>query len=303
MPSDSHLRSAVDRLLTTVRARWDEDLRLSADDLARAAESDCRDAAEEAVEATLARLRDQARTELDGERRRLEAEAAALQEQADSRIEEIRTLLDTTERARAESDEALAMATRDLGGLHQELTDLRAQLDAARSAAPEPPPSPVDQARMVDAGALWVLKGAARELDRAQSLGDVLNCLARSARQIVEGTSVHLVVGECLREWSLTQGAGDSGSATRLWPSSEPGADDPQENSFAVRVGGAVVAVVLVDVAPTDESGPSWSDTLTILTRHAGLVLESMTLRRTAGLLNPSEDAFAASGLPAGVAP
>lgn len=302
VPSDPQLRSALDRLLTTVRARWEEDLRLSADDVALAAEADAQEAVERAVQAAQTRSREEAHAEIESERRRLEADAAEWHQQADSRVEEVRTLLDTTERARAQSDEALVSATRELQDLRQELADVRAQLDATRQAAPEPALPPVDQARMVDAGALWVLKGAVRELDRAESLGDVLDCLARSARQIVEGTSVYLVVGDCLHEWSLTRGSGEPARATRLWPSSASTAADPQEDSFAVRVGGAVVALVLVAVAPTDDSAPSWSDTLAILTRQAGLVLESMTLRRSAGFLIQSADVLAASASSAGAA-
>jgi hypothetical protein len=233
----------------------------------------------------------------------LVADAAALQQRSDSRLEEVCTLLDSSERAKALSEEALASAGRELQSLRDELADLRVQLDAARAAVSVPSTPPVDQMRMVEAGALWVLKGAARQLDRAQSLGDVLDCLARSARQIVEGTSVHVVAGDCLHEWSLMHGAAGSAPSTRLWPSPDGTAAGTPENAFEVRVGGAVVAVVLVAAAPTDESTSSSSDTLTILTRQAGLVLESMTLRRSAGLLPEPAGMAAASGdVRAGVA-
>jgi hypothetical protein len=301
VPSDQHLRSALDSLLTTIRSGWNEDVRVSADDLALAAAADSRDAVEQAVQAAVTLAREAAQSELETERCRFEADAAALQQRADSRVEEVRTLLDTSERAKAGSDEALANATRELEGLRQELAGVRAELEAARNTGPAPP-SPVEQARMADAGALWVLKGATRELDRAQSLGEVLDCLTRSARQIVEGTSVYLVVGDRLHEWTLTHGAADAAPNTRVWPSSAGTAGEPQEDWFAVRVGGEVVAVVLVAVAPAEEAAPSWSDTLTILTRHAGLVLEAMTLRRSAGFgLQTTHTPATSDSVPVGV--
>jgi predicted ATPase len=65
VPSDPQLRSALDRLLTTVRARWEEDLRLSADDVALAAEADAQEAVERAVQAAQTRSREEAHAEIE----------------------------------------------------------------------------------------------------------------------------------------------------------------------------------------------------------------------------------------------
>jgi hypothetical protein len=284
--SDLELNAVLDRVLASARAHWEEDLRQGLDDVAKTAATDTARAVEQAVSEAVAREKDQAARDLLTVRREAGAEAAALRERADSRIEELRTLLDTTQRAKAASDETLSNTARELDELRVQAAAARAEVDATREAVDAAVRARSEQIRMADAGALWVLMGAARELDESRSLGDVLDCLTRSARRIVEGTSVYLVVDEGLHEWKPSLGVNGSSAGSRAWPRS---AEPEEQGTFAVRVGGAVVAVVFVSIVPADDDARSWSNALSLLTRHAGLVLESMTLRRSAGfLLHPA---------------
>ena len=56
--------------------------------------------------------------------------------------------------------------------------------------------------------------------------------------------------------------------------------------AWPVSVAGSVVAVLYADGAPADTSEePYWPAFLDVLARHAGRVLEAMTVRQAAGLM------------------
>jgi hypothetical protein len=62
--------------------------------------------------------------------------------------------------------------------------------------------------------------------------------------------------------------------------------------ALPVQVGGSVIAVLYADSARTDTSeDPEWLDTIDTMTKHAGRVLEAMTVRQAAALWTPRHGA------------
>ena len=160
------------------------------------------------------------------------------------------------------------------------------------------------------------LTSAFRTLDDATSLGDILEQLAQSACQETGRTAVFLVNGGKLRGWralgfpasqpivgsdfdaaesgvvgqAVRSGAGQqhrNGDATRLPAFAQ--ADGPRDAlALPIQVGGSVIAVLYADAARADRpEEPEWLDTIDAITKHAGRVLEAMTVRRAAALWTP----------------
>ena len=164
------------------------------------------------------------------------------------------------------------------------------------------------------------LTSALRTLDDATSLGDILDRLAHSACQESGRTAVFLVNGRKLRGWRALGFENDDpivgsdfepaetgvlGQAVRLGVSQQHrNGDNARLPSFAsaagprdavalpVQVGGSVIAVLYADSARTDTpEDPEWLDTIDTMTKHAGRVLEAMTVRQAAALWTPRQGA------------
>lgn len=160
------------------------------------------------------------------------------------------------------------------------------------------------------------LTSAMRTLDEATSLGDILDNLAHSACQESGRTAVFLVNGQKLRGWRALGFEGDPaivgadfepaeagvvGQAVRLGIGQQHrngdsshlpsfAAEDGPRDAIAlpVQVGGSVIAVLYADAARTDRpEDPEWLDTIDAMTKHAGRVLEAMTVRQAAALWTP----------------
>lgn len=159
------------------------------------------------------------------------------------------------------------------------------------------------------------LASAFRTLDQATSLGDILEHLAQSACQETGRTAVFLVNGGKLRAWralgfpdqpivgsefdpaesdvvgqAVRSGEGQqhrNGDAARLPTFAQ--ADGPRDAlALPVQVGGSVIAVLYADAARADRpEEPEWLETIDAMTKHAGRVLEAMTVRQAAALWTP----------------
>lgn len=168
-----------------------------------------------------------------------------------------------------------------------------------------------------------------RSLDEARSLGEVLERLALIGRRHLERLAVLVVKGDRLQEWRTAgfpergssdrldvtiEHAGIAGEAVRTGrpavravdvpPAEFPaGAEHRAAAALPVTIGGAVVAVVYIDVPRPDASlGGQWPAPFEVLARHASLLLEAITIQRAAGLLPPPGTAAlpAAGSHPAG---
>jgi hypothetical protein len=258
---DDDIRAAFDRIRVSLSGQLEADLSASTSDILRAVADEHRRTLVEATERTAATVWSEAQQQL----------AAAREEVARDREE----------------------LARQREELQRELQSLRNRLEQAAR-----------------------LMSAFRTLDDATSLGDILERLARSACLETGRTAVFLVNGGKLRGWralgfpaerpivgsdyapaesdvvgrAVRSGAGQqhkNGDATRLPVFAR--ADGPRDAlALPVRVGGSVIAVLYVDAARADRSeDPEWLDTIDAMTRHAGRVLEAMTVRQAAALWTP----------------
>ena len=242
--------TAFDELLQQAWARMRDDLCLGLREQWQAVEA--------ARAAEMYAVREERQRELAAAMRAFDDETAARQARTDSEIDALRAETERAEQARAGAEDALE--------------SMRQRLEAAADAAHQPP-------------SLGDLVLAMRELQQVRSLGEVLDTLTRAARRTVARAAVYIVRGDCLQEWNMTGPSDASGARTCLWPADTPQWFDDDRGTFPIRVGGAVVAVLSVEpVAADAEAHPSWVDALALLTGHASLVLETLTLRRRARL-------------------
>lgn len=120
-------------------------------------------------------------------------------------------------------------------------------------------------------GAAATLASAAEALDRARSLGDVLDALVGAARQYTDRVGLLIVRDGSVRTWRQN-GIGEDALST---------ANTDAVMTFPIAVGGEVVAILSAG------AGPSTAPVLAVLTRYAGRVLESKTLHMALGMDAP----------------
>ena len=253
------------------------------EDLSRQLESSLREGDEVRREA------ETARGEVESARREIE-DAMRLAEERQRHTEDALREVDH-ERQRAD------LAQRESGEVRGEAEEARRELQVVRDA--------LAQADRLAAGL--------KTLDDATSLGDVLDGLTRLACQETGRAVVFLVREDRLRGWRAVgfdavemivgsdlpyDQTGVVGEAAKSGAGREhPNGDSSSLPAFAtgngsrhalalpVVVGGSVIAVLYADVAQTDRPDePRWPVILDVMARHAGRVLEAMTLRQAAAL-------------------
>ena len=285
---DDCIRAAFDRLRVSLSGQLETDLSASTSDILRVVADEHRRALAEATERTAATARSEAEQQLAAE-----GEAFARER------EELARQIAGLERMLAEVRDEVDLARRTLEArgdsepVSRELQSLRRRLEHTAR-----------------------LMSAFRTLDDATSLGDILEQLAQSACQETGRTAVFLVNAGKLRGWralgfpaeqpivgsdfapaesdvvgrAVRLGASQqhrNGDATRLPAFAQ--ADGPRDAlALPVQVGGSIIAVLHADAARTDRpEDPEWLDTIHAMTKHAGRVLEAMTVRQAAALWMP----------------
>ena len=285
---DDCIRAAFDRIRVSLSGQLETDLSASTSDILRVVADEHRRALAEATERTAATARSEAEQQLA-------AEGEAF--------------------AREREDLA-----RQIAGLERMLAEVRDEVDLARRTLEARGDSePVSRELQILRRRLEHtarLMSAFRTLDDATSLGDILEQLAQSACQETGRTAVFLVNAGKLRGWralgfpaeqpivgsdfapaesdvvgrAVRLGASQqhrNGDATRLPAFAQ--ADGPRDAlALPVQVGGSIIAVLYADAARTDRpEDPEWLDTIHAMTKHAGRVLEAMTVRQAAALWMP----------------
>ena len=135
------------------------------------------------------------------------------------------------------------------------------------------------------------LSDCVQAVDEAPSLGAVLTVLAGCARLEAGRASVVLVTNGSLSAYpSRTAVSGDQARVTMRAVEHGTAIIESDAAAFPVAVGGQVVAVLYV-AAP---SSPDVQQALDLLARHAGRVLEAMTVSRISGLTLPQAPGDAA---------
>jgi hypothetical protein len=163
---------------------------------------------------------------------------------------------------------------------------------------------------------------AVRTLDEAATFGEVLETLAVRAGCEAGRAAVFLVKGNKLRDWRNVgfsfpsdssrleidvNASGPMAEAVRSGQGVSPAArnsvpefartDEPREAAaWPISVGGSVVAVLYADGPVADKlEKPYWPAFLDVLARHAGRVLEGITVRQAAGLMTGKATGLASS--------
>ena len=281
MASDQPFESTIEHLVAFLRAELSAAFQKHADELAERSAAERATAMRQAADAARQESQDQiqqirraAQEQVDAARRTAQAESAA-RIRAEAQVEDVRRI------GRSQVEEVQQTLGDRLSGLIRELDESRREVAARRHE--------LDSARGASAASLTDLVRGVHAVDEADSLTAVIHRLIEAAQPHSKSASVLLVRDEGLREWS-----GESSGT----PVSERGkavasnaaverrrVESESAIAFPVSVGGEVIAVLYAEV--DDALSPQRrmsKDALDTLTRHAGRVLETITVQQAAGL-------------------
>lgn len=304
---DDQIRSVLDRIRVTLSGQLEADLTASTADILRVVADEQRQAISDAEERVAGEARLDTQQQLAGVRADFDRERDVLQQSATAEIEglertlgEARDELDVARRALDEVQSVRDEIGRELEQVKRAVEDSRNELESLR----------------VRLGQSSRLSAAFRALTEATSLGEILDRLAQAACQETGRTAVFLARGDTLRGWRAFGFDGpDSivgaefdlraldvvGQAARLGTGQQhrnghatglpafATAEEPREAvALPVQVGGSVIAVLYADAAKTDRPDePEWLEMVDALARHAGRMLEAMTVKQAAALWTP----------------
>ena len=304
---DDQIRSVLDRIRVTLSGQLEADLTASTADILRVVADEQRQAISDAEERVAGEARFDTQQQLAGVRADFDRERDVLQQSATAEIEglertlgEVRDELDVARCALDEVQSARDEIGRELEHVKRAVEDSRNEVESLR----------------VRLGQSSRLSAAFRVLTEATSFGEILGRLAQAACQETGRTAVFLARGDTLRGWRAFGFDGpDSivgaefdlraldvvGQAARLGTPQQhrnghaaglpafATAEEPREAvALPVQVGGSVIAVLYADAAKTDRPDePEWLEMVDALARHAGRMLEAMTVKQAAALWTP----------------
>jgi hypothetical protein len=300
---DDQLRAALDRALTGVRGHLEADLRAFAQELARAAAEERTRAMAQAAEAAAVDVRRQAQAQLAQLRETAQKHSDELRRSAEAQIADARRAADqarqSADDARRAADQQVAAARGEVEALRRDLDRVRRDFDdVRRTSAAEAEELLVTQLAAASASAEQRLTDTVERMRAAGS--DALDALALRVANgigaIDEALSLSGVLA-ALREWA----ARDVNRAELVVADASRPADVPFEaasgmvvKAFPIRVGGSIVATLYAEgpafaratagEATPLKTPPQWFLVLDVLARHAGRVLEAMTLQQALGL-------------------
>jgi hypothetical protein len=296
--TDQHFESTLERIVASLRSEIGAAFQKHAAEVAErsAAERDTairqateravaerdaavRQAAESARKETQAQLdqvRRAAQEQIDAAKRTAQAEVQA-RARAEAQVEDVRRIgRAQVEEAQRTMADRLSALTRDLDESRREVSARRQELDSARGAS---------------ADSLTDLVQGLHAVDEAESLSAVLERMLESAQRHASRAAVLLVRDEGLREWARGGFDGNAGIGPKGMPVASSAAQERRRVesesaiAFPVSVGGEVVAVLYAEVE--DALSPQRrisKDALDALTRHAGRMLETLTVQQAAGM-------------------
>ena len=318
---ESELGSCQDEL---VRSAQDASAQMVADAAACATAEARREAEQQLTE-----LREAAARDADDQRTRLTAEIDALQHRLDENVrqlensqkeagEQIETLTQELDDARTQLDatrDDVEVTLRDIDAWRRESEIARAEVNRLTGELRKDDERAAQARRLPD---------AVRALDEAETFGGVLETLAVRAGREAGRAAVFLVKGDRLRDWrtvgfafpsetprleiyigesgpmaeAVRSGEGVSPRAQHSVPEFARTEEAREPAAWPVAVGGSVVAVLYADGPVADKSEePYWPAFLDVLARHAGRVLEGITVRQAAGLITGKATVFASSSV------
>ncbi|HET9360215.1 MAG TPA: hypothetical protein VFO58_10715 [Vicinamibacterales bacterium] len=336
---DEQVRSALDRVVESLKGQLESDLTTSAADILRAVAED-RDRADadrrQETDQQLAALRQEFERERAEFQRQTADEIAALKQTIESVRSELGTAALATEEERQQREAVqsrLEDSRREAEDARRELDDIRRVMEAAQQETQKARVDAGDTRRELDSVRTALLRADSlvsglRALNGAQSLGDVLEALFDLASRESGRAAVFLLRGGGLVAWRargfdttvLRVGADlVPGQAGLVAAAAQAGArkDHPEDGgtglpAFAVgngpchavalpvEVSGSVIAVLYADKPEADnQEHARWPTILDQMARHAGRVLEAVTVRHAAAMWAPR----AAANVPSTVQP
>jgi hypothetical protein len=321
---DDRINETLNRVLDSLRGQLESELGSCRDELIRTAhDATAQLASDAALHATaearreselqLTELREASSRSADEQRGRFTEEMEELQRQLDEARLETAAAQEQIESLTLELDDArkqLDLTRDDVEATLRDIEVSRRESEIARFEVNRL----AHELRNSDERAAQArrLPDAVRALDEAATFGEVLETLAMRAGCEAGRAAVFLVKGKRLHDWRSV-GFNLSSDSSRLEidvSASGPMAeavrsgegvslraqtsvpefartDEPREpGAWPVSVGGSVVAVLYADGPGADKSEkPYWPAFLDVLARHAGRVLEAITVRHAAGLV------------------
>ena len=281
MATDHHFESTLERIVASLRAEMGAAFQKHAAEVAErsAAERDAavRQAAESArreTQAQLEQVRRAAQEQIDAARRTAQAEVQA-RARAEAQVEDVRRIGRTqVEEVQRTMADRLSAMTRELDESRREALVRRQELDSARGAS---------------SASLTDLVQGLHAVDEADSLTAVLERLLEGAQRHASRAAVLLVRDSGLREWGGgTDGRGIGEQGMRVASSAAQerrSVESEAAIAFPVSVGGQVVAVLYAEAGDALSAQRRISkDALDALTRHAGRMLETLTVQQAAGM-------------------
>lgn len=283
MATDQQFESTIERIVASLRAEVGSAFERHAAEVAQktAAEREvmireATDAIRRETQDQIQQLRRAAHDQIEAAKRTAQTESAA-RARAEAQVEDVRRIgRSQVEEVQRTMADRLSALTRELEESRRDAAARRHDLDAARSESSE---------------SLAHLVRGLHAVDEAESLSGVLQKLIDASQPHSNGASVLIVRGDGLREWGSAgfngrTGAGERGTAVATSAANERRQVESESAiAFPVTVGGDVVAVLYAEVG--DALSPQRriaKDALDALTRHAGRVLETITVQQAAGL-------------------
>jgi hypothetical protein len=324
---DDHVRSALDRVVESLKGQLESDLTTSADDILRAV-AEARDRADadrrRDTDQQLAALRQEFDRERDEFQRRSADEIAALKQTVEDIRSQLGAATQSTEEARQQTEAVerrLEDSRREAEEAQRELDEIRRVIEAARQETEKARVDAGDTRRELDSVRTALVRADSlvsglRALNGAGSLGDVLEGLFDLASRESGRAAVFLLRGGGLVVWrargfettALAVGTDlPPGQAGLVGAVAQTGArrDHPEDGgadlpAFAagngpchavalpVEVSGSVIAVLYADKPEADnKEHERWPTILDQMARHAGRVLEAVTVRHAAAMWAP----------------
>jgi hypothetical protein len=331
---DEHVRSALDRVVESLKGQLESDLTTSADDILRAV-AEARDRADadrrQETDQQLAGLRQELERERDELQRKAADEIAALKQAIEDIRSQLGTAAQATEEARQQREAVesrLEDSRREAEERQRELDEIRRVIESAQQETEKARADAGDTRRELDSVRTALVRADSlvsglRALNGARSLGDVLEGLFDLASRESGRAAVFLLRGGGLVVWrargfdatALAVGTDlPPGQAGLVGAAAQTGArrDHPEDGgtglpAFAsgngpchavalpVEVSGSVIAVLYADKPEADKQEHArWPTILDQMARHAGRVLEAVTVRHAAAMWAPR----AANALP-----
>ena len=281
MAPDQQFESTVERIVTSLRAEMGSAFQRHAAEVAERTAADREAAIKQAADAVrretqeqLNHVRRSAQEQIEAAKRTAQSESAA-RARAEAQVEDVRRI------GRSQVEEAQRVMTDKLAAIGRELDESRREAAVRRQE--------LDEARSTSAASLADLARGLHLVDDAESLTDVMHRLAEAAQSHANAASILVVRPDGLREWANAGARGRGGDRATAVATSAANERRRVESesaiAFPINVGGEVVAVLYAEVG--DALSPQRriaKDALDALTRHAGRVLETITVQQAAGL-------------------